>query len=123
MDTTIQDCVCCENESDCINGLCLSCRLYNDELQKQSDLLTLGLLQGKNKISTLKAALEVHRWIPVAERLPDSSKQVLAFNLHTGDHAVAKHTRDNFWINPVTGVWLFHVTHWKPIQLPKESGG
>ena len=53
-DTTTQDCNCCEIESDCINGLCESCSDYNYKLQKQSDLLTLGLLQEKNKVVALE---------------------------------------------------------------------
>ena len=55
-DTTLQNCNCCEIEDDCIDGLCQCCSLYNQKLQKQSDLLTLGLLQKKNKYDTLKAS-------------------------------------------------------------------
>ena len=57
-DTTLQDCNCCEIESDCIEGLCQSCSDYNYKLQKQSDLLALGLLQEKDKVRSLEKALE-----------------------------------------------------------------
>jgi len=55
-DTITQDCNCCQIESDCINGLCESCSDYNYKLQKKADLLTLGLLQEKNKINALLEA-------------------------------------------------------------------
>lgn len=55
-DTTLQNCNCCEIEDDCIDGLCQCCAIYNQKLQKQSDLLTLGLLQEKNKYAALKAS-------------------------------------------------------------------
>lgn len=55
-DTTLQNCNCCEIEDDCIDGLCQCCAIYNQKLQKQSDLLTLGLLQEKNKYDALKAS-------------------------------------------------------------------
>lgn len=48
-DTITQECKCCGNEDDCIEGLCQSCSIYNYELQKKVDLLTLGLLQEKTK--------------------------------------------------------------------------
>ncbi|KKN19401.1 hypothetical protein LCGC14_0946120 [marine sediment metagenome] len=53
-DTTVQDCICCQIENDCINGLCQSCNDYNYKLQKQSDFLTLSLLQEKNKVAALR---------------------------------------------------------------------
>ena len=37
-DTTVQDCVCCEIETDCIKDLCERCSDYNYMLQKQSDI-------------------------------------------------------------------------------------
>lgn len=57
-DTILQNCKCCETEDDCIDGLCQCCSIYNQKLQKQSDLLTLGILQEKNKYDTLKASHE-----------------------------------------------------------------
>ena len=57
-DTNVQECNCCGFETDCINGLCEPCSDYNYKLQKQSDLLTLGLLQEKNKVSKLVSAGE-----------------------------------------------------------------
>ena len=53
-DTNVQECKCCREEWDCINGLCEMCSDYNYKLQKQSDLLTLGLLQEKNEVNRLK---------------------------------------------------------------------
>ena len=84
-DTNVQKCNCCETETDCINGLCEPCSVYNfayeeakkqlsksskvlrlnntlmtdmtekiAKLQKQSDLLTLGLLQEKGKVSSVQ---------------------------------------------------------------------
>ena len=47
--TITQECKCCGTEDDCIEGLCLSCSEYNHKLQKQVDLLTLGLLEEKRK--------------------------------------------------------------------------
>ena len=58
-DTITQDCNCCKFESDCINGLCESCSDYNYKLQKKADLLTLGLLQEKNKINALLEACKM----------------------------------------------------------------
>ncbi len=63
------------------------------------------------------AELNSYLWIPVSERLPDKSEQALAFNQFTLDVAVGKYEGDNRWVNPVTGIWLFQTTHWKPIIL------
>ena len=52
-DTTLQNCKCCQTEDDCIEGLCQLCSEYNFKLQKQLDLLTLALLQEKNKYNKL----------------------------------------------------------------------
>ncbi len=52
-DTNVQKCNCCKLEWDCINGLCEMCSDYNYKLQKQSDLLTVGLLKEKNYISAI----------------------------------------------------------------------
>ena len=57
-DTNVQDCNCCEVETDCINGLCEPCSDYNYKLQKQADLLTLGLLQEKNRVAVLEKKLK-----------------------------------------------------------------
>jgi len=48
-DTTWDECKCCRHDTDCIEGLCIECREYNYKLQKQVDLLTLGLLEEKRK--------------------------------------------------------------------------
>ncbi len=70
-DTTVQDCVCCEIETDCIKDLCERCSDYNYMLQKQSDLLTLGLLQEKSKIEELEKKLKTlasdHMEKPITE--------------------------------------------------------
>ena len=52
-DTTLQECISCQIESDCIDGLCEPCSDYNYKLQKQANLLTLGLLQEKHKVTDL----------------------------------------------------------------------
>lgn len=57
-DTNVQECNCCQIETDCINGLCEMCSDYNYKLQKQSDLLTLGLLQEKQAVVKLQAENE-----------------------------------------------------------------
>ena len=50
-DTNVRECNCCQIETDCIEGLCELCLSYNLQqtyrLQKQVDLLTLGLLHEK----------------------------------------------------------------------------
>ena len=56
-DTNVQECKCCQIEADCINGLCELCSDYNYKLQKQADLLTLGLLQEKRKVGDLSGRL------------------------------------------------------------------
>ncbi len=57
-DTTVQDCDCCQTETDCIQGLCALCSDYNYKLQKQSDILTFGLLQEKSSLAETKEALK-----------------------------------------------------------------
>ncbi len=37
MDTTVQNCNCCEEETDCINGLCQSCCDYNHKPVKAAN--------------------------------------------------------------------------------------
>ncbi len=56
-DTMVQDCKCCQVETDCIDGLCEMCSDYNYKLQKQVDLLILGLLQEKREVATIKDRL------------------------------------------------------------------
>ena len=72
-------------------------------------------------LSGLEAELDKHRWRPVSERTPKVGKKVLAFNKHTSDYAVGEYENNNRWVNPVTGIGLFFVTHWKPIFLPNEK--
>ena len=43
-DTTVQECKCCEFETDCINGFCQSCFDYNHKSQNQvEDKPKLGM--------------------------------------------------------------------------------
>lgn len=88
MSADTQDCICCRIESDCINGFCEMCsdfdykqrkpktlqlrsmdgaiqtvtvpEIESEEykLQKQADLLTLGLLQEKNKVTELEDIIQ-----------------------------------------------------------------
>jgi len=37
-DTIKQECKCCVTEDNCIDGLCLNCRTYIDNLQKQGNV-------------------------------------------------------------------------------------
>ena len=60
-DTNVQECNCCKEEWDCINGLCEMCSDYNYKLQKQSDLLTYGLLQEKGKVTDLIQRVKSHQ--------------------------------------------------------------
>ncbi len=53
-DTNVQDCNCCQVETDCVDGLCELCSAYNYKLQKQSNLLTLGLLQEKSYVAAIR---------------------------------------------------------------------
>ncbi len=62
-DTTVQDCNCCEIESDCINGLCHSCSAYNYELRKdlahETDMAAqahVGCLQLQKQLSEIREA-------------------------------------------------------------------
>ena len=75
MDTIARECICCETVGDCIEGLCLACAEHGFKLQKQSDLLTLGLLQEKGKV---KGLLEAGRRMLKAIRLqsPDATDAV-----------------------------------------------
>lgn len=57
-DTNVQECNCCQVETDCVSGLCELCSDYNHKLQKQSDLLTLGLLQETSRVSKLEKELK-----------------------------------------------------------------
>ena len=58
-DTNVQECNCCGVEDDCISGLCVMCSDYNYKLQKQVELLTLGLLQEKQTNKKLRDAIKV----------------------------------------------------------------
>lgn len=76
------------------------------------------------KILDLQAELDKHRWIPVAERLPEDNQCVFV---------AMKHIKTTWgflaWYSPVTTKkWEFYdpmvkgeVTHWKPIILPKAK--
>jgi len=68
-DTTTQECKCCATDGDCINGLCLNCRIYNEKLQKQVGLLTYGLLKEKEKNRTAPALLKALRMMTALTRL------------------------------------------------------
>lgn len=60
-DTTVQECNCCKIETDCIDGLCEMCSDYNYKLQKQVDLLVLGLLKEKRRVSKLQHEYDTTR--------------------------------------------------------------
>ena len=67
-------------------------------------------------IEQLQAELEKHRWIPVSERLPESSGVVLVL-LSDGNIIQAISA---YWVN-YKG-WLNQsITHWKPIILPEPE--
>ena len=56
--TNVQECNCCEIESDCINGLCELCSDYNYNLQKEVDYLRQiirGHIEDTEKILEKKA--------------------------------------------------------------------
>ena len=64
-DTTVQECNCCEIESDCINGLCQPCSEYNYELQKdlahETDMAAqahVGCMQLQTENKRLKEAIK-----------------------------------------------------------------
>jgi len=57
-DTITQECECCATDGDCIDGLCLNCRIYNEKLQKQVDLLTYGLLKEKERLRNLQESIK-----------------------------------------------------------------
>ena len=107
--TITQECICCGVEDDCIEGLCLSCSEYNHKLQKQVDLLTLGLLQEKQKHPVARVTESIfhtkHITIPLAD-----VQHVEHFNY--GDNeagryvmVITKHTKYNFehdtWENAI----------------------
>ena len=58
-DTIEQECKCCATDGDCIEGLCGECRQYHEKFQKQIDLLTLGLLQEKDKNRALQESIKL----------------------------------------------------------------
>ena len=103
--TTVQECKCCGNETDCIHGLCESCSDYNYNLQKQSDLLTLGLLQEKQKVASLKKK-HVTESIYACESFTVALADIQHLD-HRKDWCfiITKHTKYNTtiddWENPV----------------------
>ena len=89
-----------------------------------------------NQVAELTKELELHRWIPVGERLPKlfknipypHSKDVLVL-FKTGHWYKAYYDGEANWVvysshkNPVD--YQESITHWEPIALPekeKESG-
>ncbi|KKN24351.1 hypothetical protein LCGC14_0895780 [marine sediment metagenome] len=73
----------------------------------------------REKTKELKALLELHRWIPVSERLPEKRG-----NYHVSDtESLWKHSwlpDFNCWRNDA-GLLYERITHWKPIILPQRE--
>ena len=75
MDTTITECECCEIETDCIDGLCLSCSTYIHHLEKNQKNL-LSQLRTENE--QLKEALEKLARLGNEPHLGNSEGNVIA---------------------------------------------
>ena len=98
----------------------LQAKLTEAEAERETLRDTLG--EERNKwhieINDLHAELEKHRWIPVAEGLPEKEGWYFVYGLDTvttGRFLVCEKT-PNIWV----GGGDF-VTHWKPIIRPKEN--
>ena len=75
----------------------------------------LESLEAKNK--ELQSELDKHRWIPVAERLPEKGGLYYTFARYTSmPLAVMFHIKDKKWNHPQPSIRK--ITHWKPIILP-----
>ena len=70
-------------------------------------------------VDQLRTQLDQHRWIPVAERLPEAKGVYLAC-IKNGNYpsfvsTVLHYGKDKAWASPN------NVTHWKPTLLPTEG--
>ena len=72
----------------------------------------------------LDNGVTVQKWIPVTERLPEDSTDVLVFGFyHEAFQILICHYRSDFngeWFRSVAGQQVYDVTHWMP--LPSTEG-
>lgn len=85
-------CYHCEKEVEVCCNVCIPC---HDQQQKE---------------------LDKHRWIPVAERLPEDKESVDIY-LDNGNRV----TCFNFTEHWETRFAPLNITHWKPIILPESE--
>ena len=94
------------------------------KLQAELDSLKADGIARMKKLCTdilnLKYELRKHRWIPVSEKLPESTSRVsIAF-----DDGIVQWQSDGSY---EFGEWRTygykegHITHWKPIVLPNQA--
>ena len=72
-DTITCDCLCCGEITDCIDGFCQPCRIFNDTLLKQRD----ALLEACKKMVECAPKLwgEPENWPKVMDRIESAIAQ------------------------------------------------
>ena len=97
----------------------------NKSLAYENDIKSLKYLLNKQRF-LLKENGEIipldQRWIPVAERLPESEKCVLVYSKDGGVAEGKYNARFNEWVQFRWNVTnLRNVTHWMPLPEPPEG--
>ena len=77
-------------------------------------------IEGHRTVTHSCPLIEVPKWIPVTERLPEDGAEVLAFN-KTGFAYVDCWTDGKWKINSMVDEEHESVTHWMPLPQPPES--
>lgn len=62
-------------------------------------------------------ALELSRWISVAEQMPKEDEHVLAWTAH-GDFCESAFWNGSYWVKTWSHDDISGVTHWKPLPEP-----
>lgn len=68
----------------------------------------------------LAVAGELHRWIPVGERLPEEGQKNLLVLVMSGTPYIAYQYRSGIWYDRGRRRMQI-ITHWKPIQSVRQA--
>jgi hypothetical protein len=61
-----------------------------------------------------------HRWIPVAERLPEDNDEEYIVRALPSNFVFASYYRNRKWMNR-DGYLILGITHWQPLPQPPED--
>ncbi len=118
-----------ELEADCkiltVRPTLAEFNLLQSELDKAKEALKEAEGALVDSVKLFVKEVDKHRWIPVAERLPERGKQVVYCDMETGYVYVGYLNKPNQWwyfgVNTDKEIAEKDITHWRPIILPASE--